>query len=62
MSATAFCGRPKKAVHTVGDEYYVYFTDENNIRTVQYVTVGLKGDDRYEILSGIKEGDFLVIK
>ncbi len=53
---------PKKAVHTVGDEYYVYFTDENNIRTVQYVTVGLKGDDRYEILSGIKEGDFLVIK
>ena len=53
---------PRKALHHAGDSYYVYYTDENNIRTVQYVEVGLEGDDYVEILSGINEGDFLVLK
>jgi macrolide-specific efflux system membrane fusion protein len=53
---------PKKAVHHAGDDYYVYYTDENNIRTVQYVEVGLEGNDYTEIISGINEGDFLVLK
>ncbi len=53
---------PRKAVHHAGDDYYVYYTDENNIRTVQYVEVGLEGNDYVEILSGINEGDYLVLK
>ncbi len=53
---------PVKAVHHAGDKYFVYYSDENNIRTVQYVEVGLKGNDYYEIVSGINEGDLIVIK
>ncbi len=53
---------PRRSVHHAGDNYYVYYTDENNIRSVQYVEVGLEGNDYYEIVSGINEGDVLVLK
>ncbi len=53
---------PVRAVHNAGDKYFVYFSDENNIRTVQYVEAGLKGNDYYEIVSGINEGDLVVVK
>ncbi len=51
-----------QAVHHAGDLYYVYYIDENNIRNVEYVDVGLIGDSLCEIKSGVKAGDILVLK
>ena len=50
------------AVHHAGDLYYVYYLDENDIRSVVYVTVGLVGDKDTEITSGVKAGDLLVTR
>ena len=52
----------KLAVHHAGDLYYVYYLDDNDIRTVEYVDIGLTGDDLCEITSGVNPGDILVLK
>ncbi len=51
-----------QAVHHAGELYYVYYLDENDIRQVVYVTIGLVGDKETEITSGVKAGDFIVTR
>lgn len=50
------------ALHTSGEEYYVYTLDENNVRRMQFVEVGLWGEDVVEIVSGLNEGDRVILK
>ena len=50
------------AIHSSGDEYYVYTLDENNVRRMQFVEVGLWGDGTVEIISGLSEGDRVILK
>ena len=53
---------PKEVIHKAGEEYFVYLLNEDNIRTIQYITVGLYGDERVEILDGLTEGEKVVRK
>lgn len=52
----------KSAIHTVGEESYVYVVDQEGMRSIQYVNTGLIGTDTVEIVSGLKEGDYVVLK
>lgn len=52
----------KKAVHKVNGQYYVYQEDENGIQKVQYVEIGLSSKDSVEILSGLSEGDLVILE
>lgn len=51
----------KSAIHTSGEEYYVYILDEEGIRRMQFVEIGLWGSDVVEVLSGLEEGDYVII-
>lgn len=51
---------PKNAVHHAGDTYYVFVEDENGLKSVKYITVGLAGDSMYEIVDGLAEGDIVI--
>lgn len=53
---------PYGALNEADGKYYVYVLDENDLRQVRYVEVGLIGDDRVEITSGLKEGEAVVRK
>lgn len=52
---------PSQAVHTADDQYYVYMVDENQMRKVVLIEVGLLGDESAEILSGLSEGDKVIL-
>jgi len=52
----------KVAVHTAGDESYVYVIGDNNNREIQWITTGLVGDEMIEIVSGLTEGDKVIAK
>ncbi len=53
---------PKSAVHHAGNTYYVFIEDENGLKQVKYVTVGLNGDKLYEITGGLSEGEIVIKK
>lgn len=52
----------KDAIHTVEDQSYVYIIDEEGMRSIQYVEVGLAGTSTVEITSGLQEGDYVILK
>lgn len=52
----------KSAVHSAGDKNYVYFIDEDGIRQMKYVTVGMSGDAVVEILDGLAEGEEVILR
>lgn len=49
------------AVHTSGADYYVYVLDENNVRRMQFIEVGLWGENVVEIISGLDESDKVIL-
>lgn len=51
-----------KAVHKAKDKYYVYVLDEQGNRQMKYITIGLQGNETTEIVSGIKEGEKIILK
>lgn len=51
----------KDAIHTSGENYYVYLLDEEGIRRMQFVELGLWGTDVVEVLSGLEEGDYVIV-
>ena len=53
---------PASAIHTAQGKDYVYVEGENGIREAQWVTVGLEGNDYTEIVEGLEEGDFIIVK
>lgn len=53
---------PKDVLHIAGDDCYVYTLNEENIREITYVKIGLYGDERVEITEGLTEGEKVVKK
>lgn len=53
---------PKLAVHTANGESFVHCLGEDGLREVRWVKTGLYGDERVEILSGLEEGDRVILR
>lgn len=53
---------PRRAIRTVNGETFVYYLGEDGLRDVRWVETGLYGDDRVEILSGLEEGERVILK
>ena len=51
---------PKGAIYYADGKPYVYILDENSYRQINWVDIGLIGDDRVEITGGLSEGDMVV--
>lgn len=51
---------PKNVVNRADDKYYVYVIDENDMRQVKWVEVGVYGDNYVEIVSGLEEGEKVI--
>ncbi len=52
---------PVEAIHKADGKYYVYVLGENNSRALQWVEIGLQGDSSVEIISGLTEGDKVIL-
>ena len=52
---------PVKAVTEIGGKAYVYCPTENGVRTIREVTTGLTNGKKTEILSGLSEGDLVIV-
>ncbi len=53
---------PKNAVHYVDDKAYVYYIDEDGIRQMKYISVGMEADAQIEILDGLAEGEEVILR
>ena len=53
---------PTSAIHSADDKHYVYVVGENNMREVKWIEVGLAGKDKVEIVSGLVEGEKVILK
>lgn len=53
---------PIGCIYYADGKPYVYILDENNFRQMQWVEIGLIGDEKVEIISGLNEGDKVVYK
>lgn len=51
---------PWEAVEIEGDDYFVYKVENGTAKKAQ-VEVGLQGEEEYEVLSGLKEGEIIVV-
>jgi len=51
----------KYAVHSADGKEFVYMLDEKGLRVMQDVTTGLEVKDNIEILSGLNEGDYVIL-
>lgn len=51
---------PLSAVHQQGDNCFVYYLDENGFMAAKNVEIGMKANDRVEIISGLKDGDEVI--
>ena len=53
---------PKTAVHFAGEDAYVYCFDEEGNRQSKKIEIGLQADSGIEIVSGLKEGDEVILR
>lgn len=53
---------PKRAIRTINGETYVFYMGEDGLRDARKVETGFYGDDRVEILSGLEEGERVVLR
>lgn len=53
---------PQQAVHGADGNWYVYVVNENGGRDVKWVEVGLQGNNMAEIVSGLEEGEKVILK
>jgi len=51
----------KKAIHKANGKYYVYVLDSDGNREMKTVTIGLQANESTEIVSGLKEGEKIVL-
>ena len=52
---------PKRAVFTVGDQYFVYYEDENGQKNAKPVNCGLLAGWYIEVTDGLSEGDTVIV-
>lgn len=53
---------PPDALNSADDRYYVYVVDDNNCQQVKWVEIGLQNRDYVEIMSGLEEGDKVILR
>lgn len=53
---------PLKAVHQADGKSFVYVLGENSMREMKWIETGLFGDDKVEVISGLQEGERVIIK
>lgn len=53
---------PPAAIKNAGDKRYVYVQGENGVREARWIETGLYGDSMVEILSGLTEGEKVILK
>lgn len=53
---------PSNAVHGSEDGDYVYVLGKNDIREVRWIETGLHGDGLVEVVSGLTEGESIILK
>lgn len=53
---------PVTALYEAEGKYYTYTLDEDNMRRVQFIDIGLIGDNYVEVLSGLNEKDKVIKK
>lgn len=53
---------PKGAVTTVNDKKIVYVENKDGIRSVQEIETGLETDRYVEVVSGLQEGDSIIVE
>jgi len=51
-----------KAIQKIGEKSAVYYEDENGIKNMKYIEVGLVGNQKSEILSGLEFGESVIVK
>jgi len=52
---------PARAVHVAHERYFVYVQNEIGVRTVRDVEVGSRGNLTIEIVSGLDEGELVIV-
>ena len=53
---------PLRAVHQADGKSFVYVLGENQMREVKWIETGLFGDERVEIISGLTEGEKVILR
>lgn len=53
---------PLRAVHQADGKSFVYVLGENQMREVKWIETGLFGDDKVEVISGLAEGEKVIVK
>lgn len=53
---------PKQAIHSADGRSFVYCLGEDNLREIRWVETGIYGDNSVEILSGLSEGESVILK
>jgi len=53
---------PADALHEADDQYYVYTIDDDGMRQVKYISIGLIGNDSVEVTSGLEEGEIVILR
>lgn len=53
---------PVKSVHVADGKEYVYILGEGNVRDVKWIETGLYGDEYVEVVSGLTEGEKVILK
>ena len=53
---------PAQAVHSADGRDYVYVLGEDQMREVKWIETGLYGDSTVEVLSGLTEGERVILR
>ncbi len=53
---------PLSAVHEADGKHYVYVLGEDNMRNVKWIEAGLFGDNSVEVISGLAEGERVIVQ
>lgn len=52
----------KEAIQNADSDPFVYLMDEDGLRTIQSVTTGMSTGEFVEIISGLNEGDYVIVE
>lgn len=53
---------PSQAIHYANEKAFVYVVGTNGIREVNWIETGIEGKDYIEVVSGLNEGDKVIVK
>ena len=53
---------PSKAVRRIGEDYVVYYVDENGVKNMKYIEIGLIGNNKTVVTSGLEFGESVILK